>query len=202
MKGHRTKHAVEKMCEVFKVSRSGYYDWLYRKPSNRSIETIQLKSEINLIYQASKKRYGSLKITNKLTQLGWVVSRPRVARMMRSEGIRSIINKKYRCVTTESNHSISISENLLSRDFRAIRSGQKWVSDITYIPTKQGWLYLTIVLDLFDRKIVGWALSTNMTAKDTVVAAWRMAVKTDQLREYCFIQTEVSNMRAMNLDKY
>lgn len=177
MKENQSKHAVEKMCNVFKISRSGYYAWQQRKPSNRQIETCRIKTEIRMIYTASKNRYGSPKITEKLTNQGWTISRPRVARMMRSEGLRSIINKKYRCTTTDSNHSYPVSENHLGRDFSASRPGQKWVSDITYIPTKQGWLYLTIVLDLYDRKVIGWALSSTMTAKDTVVAAWNMAIR-------------------------
>mgnify|MGYP003633046341 FL=1 len=186
MKENVSKHAVEKMCNMFKVSRSGYYDWLDRKPSKRVIETDQIKSEINVIYKASKNRYGSLKITNELTKRGWVISRPRVARMMRSEGLKSIINKKYRCTTTESNHSLPVVENHLDRDFSASRPGQKWVSDITYIPTKQGWLYLTIVLDLFDRKIIGWALSTDMTTENTVIAAWRMAIRNRPVKQVLF----------------
>jgi transposase InsO family protein len=177
MKENKSKHTVEKMCDTFQVSRSGYYDWQQRKHSKRQIETHQIKNEIQMIYKSSKNRYGSPKITKELTNRGWAISRPRVARMMRSEGLRSIINKKYKCTTTDSNHSFSIAENHLDRDFSAERTGQKWVSDITYIRTKQGWLYLTIVLDLFDRKVIGWALSTTMTAKDTVVAAWRMAIK-------------------------
>ena len=186
MKGNESKHAVEKMCHTFKVSRSGYYNWLDRKPSKREVESDQLKTAIGQIYKASKNRYGSIKITKELTALGWSVSRPRVARMMRSEGLRSIINKKYRCATTDSNHSFSVAENHLSRNFSAKRSGLKWVSDITYIPTKQGWMYLTIIMDLFDRKIIGWALSTNMTTKNTVIAAWRMAIRNRSTKEVLF----------------
>lgn len=177
MKKNVSKHTVEKMCKTFKVSRSGYYDWLHRKPSKREEESNQLRSVIGDIYKDSQNRYGSIKITKELTNLGWSISRPRVARIMRSEGLRSIIKRKYRCTTTDSNHSFSIAENHLNRDFSTERPGQKWVSDITYIPTKQGWLYLTIIMDLFDRKIIGWALSTTMTTRDTVVAAWKMAIK-------------------------
>lgn len=129
-----------------------------------------------MIYQQSRRRYGSPKITLELKDIGWKVSRPRVARIMRSEGIRSIVNKKFKVVTTDSNHGFPVAENVLGRNFRADGPGRKWVSDITYIPTHQGWMYLTIIMDLYDRKIIGWALSTNMTAQDTVLAAWRMAV--------------------------
>ncbi len=111
-----------------------------------------------------------------LKERGWKVSRPRVARIMRSEGLRSVICKKFRVTTTDSNHRFPVAENLLQRDFHASRPGIKWVSDITYIPTDQGWLYLTIILDLYDRKIVGWSLSTDMTTQNTVLTAWRMAL--------------------------
>jgi putative transposase len=164
------------MCEVFKVSRSGYYDFKTRQPSDRQRENKLLTTHISLIFEQSKGRYGSPKITHELRSQGIAASRPRVARIMQAQGIRSIISKKYRCTTTDSNHLLPVSQNHLDRDFRANRPGEKWVSDITYIPTVQGWLYLTIVLDLFDRKVIGWALSTNMTARDTVTAAWRMAI--------------------------
>lgn len=164
------------MCKVLKVAKSGYYDWLDRKPSQRDMERKEITHEIKAVYRKSKSRYGSPKITDELRDRGWKVSRPRVARIMRAEGIKSIICKKYRGNTTDSKHKYPIAENLLNRDFNSSRPGHKWVSDITYIPTKQGWMYLTIIMDLYDRKIIGWALSTTMTAQATVMSAWRMAV--------------------------
>lgn len=170
------KFGVERMCKVFKISKSGFYDWQKRKPSARQLENQQISKEINRVYKASKSRYGSPKITDQLRDNGWQVSRPRVARIMRNEGIRSIVSKKYRGFTTDSKHSLPVAKNHLNREFLADRPGQKWVSDITYIPTKKGWLYLTIIMDLFDRKIIGWALSTQMTTNETVLAAWKMAI--------------------------
>lgn len=105
------------------------------------------------------------------------VSRNRVARLMNKASIRSIMYKKYRVQTTDSAHDFPVAKNLLNREFSAEKPGQKWVSDITYIPTGEGWLYLTIVLDLADRKVIGWALSDTLKAIDTSVAAWRMALK-------------------------
>ena len=101
----------------------------------------------------------------------------RVARLMKELQIRSIVHKKFKVVTTDSNHEHSISPNLLDRDFTAARPGQKWVSDITYVRTNQGWLYLTIVMDLYDRKIVGWSMSRTMEAHRTVKAAFKMAIQ-------------------------
>jgi len=176
MKAHRFKFAIEKMCKVFKVGRSGYYDWLEREPSARTLENQKAKQIIKMIYKESKGRYGSPKITEELKARGMKLSRPRVARLMRSEGIKSIVHKKFRVVTTDSKHNYPIADNHLNRNFKVEKPGKVWVSDITYIRTAQGWLYLTIIMDLFDRKIIGWALSKTLTTKDTVLAAWRMAL--------------------------
>ncbi len=118
------------MCKVFKVSRSGCYHWLRREPSKREQENSVLKEKIKDIYQDSKSRYGSPKITILLAQEGLKVSRPRVARIMQQEGLQSIIRKKYKVTTTQSNHSYQVAENHLNRDFYAEQPGQKWVSDI------------------------------------------------------------------------
>jgi transposase InsO family protein len=176
MKANQEQHSVEKMCRVFNVSRSSYYRWLNHKPSHRALEREEIIRDIRKIHQDSKQRYGSPKITHSLRDLGWHISRPRVARMMRSEGIKSIIMKKFRGATTDSKHSYPVAENHLNRDFHAGEKGQKWVSDITYIPIQQGWLYLTIIMDLYDRKIVGWSLSSTMTTQATTLAAWKMAI--------------------------
>jgi len=177
MKASQNQHSVEKMCRVFNVSRSGYYRWLKYKPSQRSLEREEIIRDIRKIYQDSKQRYGSPKITNCVRELGWHISRPRAARIMRSEGIKSIVMKKFRGTTTDSKHSYPVAENHLSRNFHADDKGQKWVSDITYIPIKQGWLYLTIIMDLYDRKIAGWSLSSTMTTQATTLAAWKMAIR-------------------------
>jgi transposase InsO family protein len=174
-------YAVEKMCNVLGVSRGGYYDWLNRKPSRRSLKNQEIVSEIKIIHKKSKQRYGSPKITQELIDKGYQVSQPRVARLMKKQGIKSMIRKKYRVATTDSNHQHSISENHLNREFTRQKPSEAWVSDITYIPTNQGWLYLTIIMDLFDRKIIGWSLSNNMTTEDTVMKAWKMAVKNRQV---------------------
>lgn len=176
MKANRKSHSVEKMCNAFKVSRSGYYRWLNELPSKRSIQRQQIIEVIKKLHDESRQRYGSPKITSELQDLGWKVSRPRVARMMRDQGIKSVINRKFRGTTTDSKHNYPVAENHLKRDFYAKKPGKKWVSDITYIPTSQGWLYLTVIMDLFDRKVVGWSLSSTMTTQDTVMSAWRMAL--------------------------
>jgi len=164
------------MCRVLGISRSGYYEWLNRKPSKRSIENQTLKEAIRSVYEQSKRRLGSPKITAELRDRGVFVSRPRVARIMKEMGIRSIISKPFRVSTTASDHSHRISPNLLKRDFTARHKGRKWVSDITYVRTAEGWLYLCVIMDLYDRKIIGWSMSDQMDAKSTVIAALIMAI--------------------------
>lgn len=176
MKEHQVEFAVEKMCDVFAVSRSSFYEWLNRKPSKRALENEVLRQTIQKVTEQTKSRLGSPKLTLELEDRGIFVSRPRVARLMRSMGIRSIISKKFKVCTTESDHPYAPSKNLLDRDFTATRPGEKWVSDITYVRTQQGWLYLTVVMDLFDRKIIGWSMSSTLEAKPTAQAALQMAL--------------------------
>lgn len=169
------------MCKVFSISKSGYYHWRQRKPSNRCQTNEAILSIIKEIYNTSKGRYGSPKITQELQKKGIKVSRPRVARLMKKSGLKSIVHKKYRVCTTNSNHNNPIAPNLLDRQFDVAAPGKVWVSDITYIWTNESWLYLTIIMDLFDRKIVGWSLSHTMATRDTVLPAWQMAVKNRKL---------------------
>lgn len=163
------------MCEVFKVSRSGYYDSLKGTVSKRAKENQELLSLIKEEHKKSKQRYGSPRISEALKAKEVKVSRPRVARLMKQAQIKARMVKRFR-VCTDSKHSFAVSENLLNRNFSPMTTGQAWVSDITYIRTLAGWLYLTVVLDLADRKVIGWALSETMRAKHTTVAALRMAV--------------------------
>lgn len=162
------------MCKVFKVSRSGFYNWLNYHPSQRDGENRMLLFEIRRIHEQSKASYGSPRMTEELKARGFEASRPRVARLMRQHNIRAIHAKKF-VVTTDSKHAYPIARNRLARNFTAQGPGQAWVSDITYIRTLQGWMYLTIILDLFDRKIVGWSHSSDLSASNTSIAAWKMA---------------------------
>lgn len=176
MKDHRFEFPVGKMCKVFKVSRSGFYRSQRMLPSNRDNENRMLLSQIQRIHQKSKASYGSPRITAELKAKGFKVSRPRVARLMKQKGIRAIHAKKF-VVTTDSKHKYPVAENILDRNFSPEGRARAWVSDITYIKTKKGWLYLTIIMDLFDRKVIGWSLSNDLSAATTCIAAWRMAIK-------------------------
>lgn len=167
--------AIEKMCKVLNVSRSGYYSWLKKKPSKREVENQEILNQIRQVHLESRKTYGSPRITAELRSRDIFVSRPRVARLMKKTNIRSKTVKKYR-VTTDSKHQHQTMSNVLNRAFKVDRIGKVWVSDITYIPTVQGWLYLTIVMDLADRRVIGWAISDSLKTNATVIPAWRMAL--------------------------
>jgi len=164
------------MCQVLGVSKSGYYYWIGKSPGKREKENKELLVHIRRIHQKSRQTYGSPRITKSLNKEGIHVSRPRVARIMKQAKIRVRIKKKFK-VTTDSKHNYPVVDNVLNRNFNPNRIAQAWVSDITYIRTRQGWLYLTAILDLADRKVVGWAMSKGLTAQQTSIAAWKMAIR-------------------------
>lgn len=163
---------------IFKVSRSGYYKWLDLDSSLsfRGKENQRFTAQILKVHSDSKGTYGSPRIARELNRCGTKISRPRVARLMKKAKIRSIIKRKFR-ITTDSEHRYAIMKNRLERNFKPGIIGTAWVSDITYIKTRQGWLYLTTVIDLGDRKVIGWALSSGMKAVETVIPAFKMAQK-------------------------
>ncbi|WP_425319116.1 IS3 family transposase [Staphylococcus lutrae] len=170
---HRHEFRVTKMCKVLGVSKSGYYDWKKRPASSQQKRRDRLKKEIYKVYIGSQKRYGSPKITKELMKEGIKVSQRTVTRLMKEMGIRSITKKKYKA-TTDSKHNLPIYPNLLNQRFKVEKPGVVWVSDITYIYTREGWVYLATVMDLFSRRIIGWSMSNRMT-KDLVISALERA---------------------------
>jgi putative transposase len=181
MERYRTEFSVQKMAEVLKVSRSGFYAWLKRPESSREKETRLLDTLIQAEYERSKKRSGSIKITHALCAKGHVVGRKRVARRMRSMGLRSKVGRKFR-VTTNSKHKEPVASNLLNRQFSTTAPNQVWVSDITYLWTQAGWVYLTVFLDLFSRMVVGWSVSTSLSHESVLQALWRAVGRRGPLR--------------------
>lgn len=163
------------MCQVLEVSRSGYYAWRNREPSALSIENQKIVLEMKAIFAQSRQSYGSPRMCTELRSRGWSVSRQRVARLMRKAGLKVKAQRRFIPATTDSNHGLFISPNRLKRNFRVGKINRAWVSDITYIHTLEGWLYLTTVMDLGDRRIIGWATSETMGARETTVAALKMA---------------------------
>jgi transposase InsO family protein len=166
------------MTGLFGVSRSAYYRWLRDGVSDdRRKADEELLRLIREIVERHHRRYGVLRVREELRAVyGKQVSRKKVARLMRENGLNARRRRKF-IPTTNSNHGLPVCENLLNREFHAEQGGEKWVSDITYLRTQGGWVYLTVVLDLFDRKIIGWALSADMEALHTSVAAVAMAFK-------------------------
>ncbi len=178
MKANQNEYAVKEMAKLFGVSRSAYYRWARNGASQRrKADDAELVRLILEIVANHHRRYGSPRVRRELRDTyGKRVSLKKVARLMRENGLNARRSRKH-IPTTDSNHALAVFENVLSREFYAESGGVKWVSDITYLRTINGWVYLTIVLDLFDRKIIGWALSLGMETSETVIAAFEMAVK-------------------------
>jgi putative transposase len=180
MRDHREAFPVSRMCRVLEVGRSGFYAWLNRRESPRSRENRNLLVEIKALHKKSRKTYGSPRVHADLKDKGYVIGRHRVARLMRENRIVSKHRKKFR-VTTNSKHSCPVAENKLQRRFSVSVPGQCWVSDITYIPTGEGWLYLAVTVDLFHRKVVGWAMDRWIT-RWLVMRALNMAIKKGDMK--------------------
>ena len=170
------------MCKTLKVSKSGYYNWLKSGPSKRWLENQKLSMHINEIFNDSFESYGSPRIKVELEKLGYYVSRPRVARIMKANYLVARRHRKFR-FTTDSNHNYPIAPNILNQNFEVHRMNQVWVSDMTYIQTAEGWIYLTVIIDLFNRKVVGWAMSDNLSTEATIIPAWNMAIKDNKITE-------------------
>jgi putative transposase len=159
---HETQFQIRRMCKVLGVHRSGYYAWRHRIPSTREQANQALLAMIKTEHEASRKTYGSPRMHVILQRKGVVCGRNRVARLMRLKGIVALQRRRYHPVTTQRQPGMVPAPNLLNQEFSAVAPNQKWVSDFTYIETGEGWLYLVVVLDLFSRKVIGWAMSQTM----------------------------------------
>jgi transposase InsO family protein len=164
------------MCEILDVSRSGYYAWRSRKPSKRLEEEAQLKLSIQEAHQQGRGAYGSPRVSEELKSHGLAAGRHRVARLMREQGLHGLpLRRGFRVVTTRTDPSLAVAANTLNRDFSAPEPDQVWVSDLTYLHTEEGWLYLAAILDLSSRRIVGWSLEENLGTQ-LPLRALRMAL--------------------------
>lgn len=161
---HQKEFRIVKMCDVLKVSKSGYYKWIKKKKSNQEKKKRMLMAKIRSLFFQYGEVYGSPRITRELGKKGIHVAERTVGRYMREMGLRAIPEQRF-VVTTDSNHSNPIYPNLLNREFNPDKPDRVWVTDITYIWTLQGWLYLATVMDLYSRKIVGWSTDKIMTKK-------------------------------------
>jgi putative transposase len=169
----RVDYPVRVMCDVLGVSPAGYYAWRTRPESQRSVVNRDLLSEVRRVHRDNRGRYGSPRVHAELRDRG--VSRGRIERMMRRYGIRAITARPWRPRTTDSRHDLPIAPNLIDRNFTAAAPNQVWLADITYIRTDQGWLYLAAVMDLYSRKIVGYAMRDHLRT-ELPLAALQMAL--------------------------
>lgn len=159
---HRDEFPVTRMCSALEISISGYYAWRTRPQSQREQENQKLVEQIREIHAESRETYGSPRIHADLVDQGIKCNKKRVERLMRINGIRAKQHKRRRIQTTDSAHDLPVAPNVLNRQFEADAPNQKWVTDITYVPTDEGWLYLAVVLDLFSRRVVGWSMANTL----------------------------------------
>jgi len=172
----RDAHDISKLCTILEVSTSGYYDWVDRPESQRSQDNRRLVTQIRCHHKASWQIYGSPRIHRDLVESGECVGVNRVARLMRQTNIQSKVAKKF-VITTESKHSMKPAPDRLKRCFQTDEQNVAWVSDTTFIPTRQGWLFLAVILDLFSRQVIGWAMSNHndrqLVSDALTMAIWR-----------------------------
>lgn len=175
MAAHEKEYPVKQMCQVLGVQRSGYYAWKGRPMSRREQANAELLAKIREAFEISRSTYGSVRIRRYWLRRGQSFSRHRVARLMRQAQLVPVRALKWHPQTTKQRSGARTAPNLLDQDFRASRPNEKWVGDITYINTAEGWLYLASILDLYSRRVVGWAMADRMDAS-LVENAWKMAV--------------------------
>lgn len=171
---HRPMWSLRRMCRMLKVSKAGYFAWRWRPESPRDGEDRALSTRIRVIHAESRRTYGSPRIHRELRAQGTAVSRKRVERLMRDSGLWVKPKARY-VVTTDSDHDQPVAPNLLEQDFTAVAPDRRWVTDITYVATEEGWLYVATIIDLFSRRAVGWAMQERMD-RSLILAALDMAV--------------------------
>ncbi len=174
VKEHKSTYSVALMCRVLQVSNSGYYQWLTGKPSLSLQKREKIAEAVVFSHEQSNGIYGYRKVQQDLIEEDIPCCEETVRRVMKEVGIRSRIKRKF-VVTTNSEHSYSVADNVVSRDFTAVEPNKKWLTDITYVNTNEGWLYLAAVLDVFSRKVVGWSMSDKIDTA-LVKSALNMAV--------------------------
>jgi putative transposase len=193
VRAHQDQFSVSRMCTVLKVSRNGYYDWRERPPSKRSQENQRVMTEIERVHERSKQAYGATKTWRELRAEGFKWGRHRIARLRREAGIEARRKRRFR-ITTQSRAGIVAAKNRLKQRFKAKSMDRVWVGDITFVATAAGWLYLAVLVDLYSRRVVGWAMGERID-QQLVLDALRMALlqrrvrpglihHTDQGRQY------------------
>jgi len=179
IEGRRSHYPLSVLCEMLGVTRAGYYAWARRRekpPGSRASRRAELAEQIRSAHEESGRTYGSPRVYHELRARGVEACENTVAKVMRQEGIRSIVRRRFRVRTTDSAHGHAVAPNVLERDFAAEAPDRKWAADITYVATSEGWLYLAVVLDLCSRKVVGWAMADHLRA-ELCTNALEMALK-------------------------
>lgn len=176
IEAHEGQWPVRLMCQTLQVSPAGYYAWLRRPPSFQEQRREALLVLIQGIHAEVKQRYGSPRVHAALAARGEACSVNTVAKLMRDNGIRAKSARRFRCATTDSDHPLPVAANVLGRQFDPEGPNESWVADITYVPTREGWLYLAVVEDLYSRKVVGWSMAATMESR-LVVDALELAVQ-------------------------
>lgn len=183
MKRERSNFPVNLMAHVLEVSRSGYYDWLHRKPSERKLQDERMKPLVRAVHEFSRKTYGSLRMQSELADNGVILGRDQISRLRRELGLKCIQKKKFKA-TTNSNHDLPVVPNLLEQDFSVMEPGTVYGTDITYIPTDEGWLYLAGVKDFGSRELIGHSMGERMT-KELVHEALEKAIRYREPKPGC-----------------
>lgn len=184
----RVNHAVRTLCRVLEVKEQGYYAWRKRPIGERAKRDAELTSEIRIAFAENRRRYGSPRIYDELRGKGKSCSRKRVARLMRQEGLRAKAARKFK-VTTDSSHGKPVAPDLVKRKFEVKAPNKLWCGDITYLWTREGWLYLAVFIDLYSRMVVGWSLGTRLDAS-LVTAAFRNAVARRRPKARLIVHTD------------
>lgn len=175
MKTHRVDYSLAGLCQCFNVSRSGYYAWLQRKPSQRLQRRQSLDEQVKSLFHKHKQRYGAERLQQKIQQEdAKCYDLKTIAASLKRQGLIAKAARKFKA-TTNSKHNLPVFDNLLKQDFSATAPNQKWAGDITYLWTDEGWLYLAVMIDLFSRQVIGWSMAERMTA-DLVCDALQMAI--------------------------
>ena len=193
-------YPITKACAALSVTASGFHAWKDRPEAQRTLDAQRLLFQIKTLFSQYQRRYGAPRIYRELMeQYGYDGSLARVKRLMRQAGLRAKAKRKFKA-TTDSNHAHPIAANLLGQQFQAARPNRVWLSDLTYIRTQEGWLYLAGVLDLYTREIVGWAMGSRMTQQlvvDALRMAWFRKHPGKNTRVWCFIPTAVASTPAL-----
>jgi len=171
------RHAVRDLCELFEVTRSGYYAWSQGQESGRELANRVMAQEIKRVFQDKRQRYGSPRITQELRRQGQICNHKRVERLMRQEGLKARSGKRLKVRTTNSDHDHPVAPNLLLDRPAPVKADEVWVADITYVPTAEGWLFVAGVMDLYSRQILGWSVWESLVAGGALQALARAMIK-------------------------